>query len=300
MKYSFTRTPDAPYQVYEDVISRLGGKMTKITSQMPFVDLVLEQARQGNIDVVKACGRHLHFGYWDNPANADGSVEDFVDAAEALSSLVCDFSEISNGLSILDCGCGFGGTIASLNERFSSEYLVGLNIDPRQLDRARTQVRSRSSNKIDFVEGNACQLPFGDNSFDVVLAIECIMHFPSRKQFFQEAFRVLKPGGSLAITDFFVSPLLSKLYESFLFRLSGRINNGFTVSGYKSLAKSTGFTLHRERNITRNITPSFKVFLNKVLSSNQAYCNRLRLMSYISYLGLLQYRVISFKANDFL
>ena len=270
--------------------------MAKTISRMPFVDLVLEQFRQGNTDVIQACGRHLHFGYWDNPANADGSVADFTNAAESLTSLVCDFGDVGSGLSILDCGCGFGGTLSSLNENFSNRHLVGLNIDPRQLARARTEVQPFNGNQIEFVEGDACQLPFENASFDVVLAVECIMHFPSRERFFQEAHRVLRPGGRLAFTDFFVPPLLSKLYESFLFRLSGHINNGFSAANYHNLAKATGFMPLKEKDITPNIQPSYPVIVQKIVSSNSMYCNQIRIMSYINYLGILRYKVLSFKA----
>lgn len=271
--------------------------MTKNVSQMPFVDLVLEQFRQGNTDVIQACGRHLHFGYWNNPNSADGSVADFTNAAESLTKLVCDFGELTSGLSVLDCGCGFGGTLASINERFSNGHLVGLNIDPRQLDRARIEVKPRNNNQIEFVEGDACQLEFEDGSFDVVLAVECIMHFPSREKFFQEARRVLKPGGRLALTDFFVPPLLSKFYESFLYRLSGHINNGFTSANYQVLAEDTGFVPLKEKDITRNIQPSYPVIVQKLVSTNPAYCNRIKIMSYINYLGLLRYKVLSFEAQ---
>ncbi len=80
--------------------------------------------------------------------------------------------------------------------------LTGLNIDARQLAAAEAQTKPANGNKIGWVEADACRLPFEDNSFDRVLAVECIFHFPSREKFLAEAARVLKPGGYLAVSDF--------------------------------------------------------------------------------------------------
>jgi SAM-dependent methyltransferase len=51
------------------------------------------------------------------------------------------------------------------------------------------------------VEANACALPFEDASFDRVLCIEAMFHFPSRQRFFQEVTRVLRPGGVFVASD---------------------------------------------------------------------------------------------------
>ena len=60
---------------------------------------------------------------------------------------MCDVAEIRDGMRIIDVGCGFGGTIASLNERFSELELVGVNIDSRQLERATDMVQLRRLGK---------------------------------------------------------------------------------------------------------------------------------------------------------
>src|SRR5262249_40386438 len=130
-----------------------------------------------------AFARHVHWGYWPDPAAADGSAEDYARAAERLCRRVCAAAAVRDGLRVLDVGCGFGGTLASLNERFDGLHMVGVNIDLRQLDRARLLVRPSPGNAVRFVEADALSLPFADASFDVVLAVECIFHFGDRAAF---------------------------------------------------------------------------------------------------------------------
>ncbi|HEY9828641.1 MAG TPA: class I SAM-dependent methyltransferase [Stenomitos sp.] len=168
---------------------------------LPYLDILLEQLTLGEVTVQKAFGRHVHWGYWPNPTQADRSIENFAIASEQLCQRVYAAAGVQEGDQVLDAGYGFGGTIASLNEQFQNLHLTGLNIDFRQLDRAREEVKPLGNNQIIFVEGDACQMPFPDASMDVVLAVECIFHFPSRTKFFQEARRVLRPGGRLGICD---------------------------------------------------------------------------------------------------
>ena len=115
----------------------------------------------------------MHWGYWENPA------------------------KIEDTLAVLDVGCGFGGTLTSLQTKWQGLNLTGLNIDARQLEVAKKHVPNAT-----FIEGDACALPFKEALFDRVLAVECIFHFPSRLKFFQEAARVLNPSGRISLSDF--------------------------------------------------------------------------------------------------
>lgn len=162
---------------------------------LPYFDLILKQLDQGDAIFEQAFGRHVHWGYWANPDQATYTAKDYGAAAEQMSVEIYSAAQVQDHQTILDVGCGVGGTLASLNERFTNVNLLGLNLDERQLAYARQMVTARPENTIEFHQGNACSLPFADQSVDAVLAVECIFHFQDRKQFLQEALRVLKPGG---------------------------------------------------------------------------------------------------------
>ena len=271
----------------------------------PYATPILDALRRGDRDVETAFGRHLHWGYWGAGDVPDGSLADYDAAAERLSRRICDTIHIGDGQRVLDAGCGLGGTVASLNERFSSMALTGLNIDERQLQRARQQVQARPGNRVDFVHGDACRMPFPDGAFDAVLAVECIFHFPDRARFLEEVRRVLRPGGRLVISDAIPTALSAPLVrlQTRLLRpvfapLMGRIDVSCGVHEYKELARNAGLQLASAEDITDRTLGTYPA-LRRILRSMEVprplAAGAVTALEWVYRSYLLRYAILSFR-----
>src|SRR6185436_15289975 len=98
--------------------------------------------------------------------------DDFRAAMERLNSELLTAADVRNSQSLLDAGCGFGGTLEAINKRHQGMQLFGLNIDPRQVEIATKQVQPGYDNSVRFLVGDACAMPFQGSSFNRVLAVE--------------------------------------------------------------------------------------------------------------------------------
>ena len=110
-----------------------------------------------------------------------------------------DHVEFSNGMVMLDIGCGGGATLKRLLKRSPEGMVYGIDISEESVVKAKN-VNKQLLNKQVFVQqGSADSLPWKDQKFDVVTAVETVYFWPNLPQCFQEVKRVLKPGGQFAI-----------------------------------------------------------------------------------------------------
>lgn len=139
--------------------------------------------------------RGLHHGFADLGNN---------NHSEALINqyrYVIEKGNIKAGMKILDMGCGVGGAVVFIAKNTSAQ-VVGISLVKEQIDEARNYANTEGMrNLTTFMVGDYHHAKLPKNSFDVVYGIESICYASPKSKFLKEAWRLLKPGGVLIITD---------------------------------------------------------------------------------------------------
>ena len=141
-------------------------------------------------------GEHMHHGYY----GADGNEQKNRRQAQIdLIEELLQWSEVQQAENILDVGCGIGGSSLYLAEKFNAAA-TGITLSPVQAQRASERAFEFGlQDRTNFQVADALNMPFDDNSFDLVWSLESGEHMPDKQQFLQECYRVLKPGGKLIL-----------------------------------------------------------------------------------------------------
>jgi ubiquinone/menaquinone biosynthesis C-methylase UbiE len=128
---------------------------------------------------------------------------------QPLSQLI-ERSGIKKGMHVLDLGCGSGAFtpfVARTVGEKGKVYALDIQVDMlKQLERKLSKPENRDIKNIKLIEGNAYELPFEDNSLDLVNMVTVLQEIPDRNRALQQVKRVLKPGGFLAVTELFPDP----------------------------------------------------------------------------------------------
>jgi len=108
------------------------------------------------------------------------------------------------GRTILDIGSGLGGPAICLLSQHGAGSVVGVDVDPRNIERAKTYAaKAGMDGRLRFELVGDARYPFDDAAFDLVFSKDAIIEAPDKGAIIAEAYRVLRPGGWIAISDWF-------------------------------------------------------------------------------------------------
>ncbi len=110
------------------------------------------------------------------------------------------------GKEVLDIGVGIGGPACLLVEKHGAARVTGIDVEDTVLKKAaQTVLRLGLQDRVILKRVEPGPLPFDDDSFDVVFSKDAIIHIPDKGALFREIYRILRPGGCIAMSDWYGS-----------------------------------------------------------------------------------------------
>ena len=100
-------------------------------------------------------------------------------------------------MDLLDAGCGPAPMISLLSEKYPDKHYTGIDLTEKMIELAKTKNIPNAS----FIVGDCENLPFADNSFDVIICSMSAHHYPEIQKFYNSVFRVLRPNGRFILRD---------------------------------------------------------------------------------------------------
>ncbi len=151
-------------------------------------------------------------------------------------------ASIKTGETILDLGSGGGfDCFLAAAETGDAGHVIGIDMTPTMISKARNNAVKGKYNQVEFRLGEIEHMPVANDTVDVIIS-NCVINLsPDKKQVFSETFRVLKPGGRLAISDVVASTELPDEMKQDLALYSGCMAGASLIAELQSILEECGF-----------------------------------------------------------
>lgn len=196
----------------------------------------------------------LHYGIWD------ASTKNLAQAILNTNVQLAQFGEIKPTDTVLDAGCGVGGSAIFLAKKYGCQ-VTGITLSRRQARTATSFAEEKGvGHLVRFEQMDYTQTRFPDGHFDVVWAIESMQTATDKSLFFQEMRRILKPGGRLLMADVFKEGDW-KIAETTVMQTmihGWAMSDVLSVPELSILLKKHNFGPAQNRDVTTDIAPSIR------------------------------------------
>lgn len=147
------------------------------------------------------------------------------------------------GETVLDLGSGAGlDCLLAAQKVGETGRVIGVDMTPEMIDRARANAKRVNATNVEFRQGYLENLPVETGMVDVIISNCVINLLPDKEKVFTEAFRVLKPGGKLAVSDIVTDGELPELVRNSLSAWAGCVAGAVEAKEYIAMMEAVGFT----------------------------------------------------------
>ena len=177
------------------------------------------------------------------------SEEELKIAGEANLGLGCGnpvaFSKIKEGDTVLDLGSGAGIDCFLAAKKVGEKgKVIGIDMTKEMIERAESNARKRGYKNIEFILGDVEKLPLKDDSIDIIIT-NCVINLTSDKaKTFKEAYRVLRPGGRIYLSDIVLLEELPEEQRNNKDLLAGCVAGALLREDYLNKIQEAGFTVN--------------------------------------------------------
>jgi cyclopropane fatty-acyl-phospholipid synthase-like methyltransferase len=208
-------------------------------------------------------GNHIHHGCWIT------GKETTEQAVLNLTHLIAREAQLKPGDRVCDIGCGYGASALVFARQYEAEVL-GLTVSKKQYEIAKAG--SVATAKVDFLLLDGLNNLLPAESFDTVVSIESSEHMQDKSKFFAEAFRLLRPGGRLAVAAWLTCKCPNYWESKYLLEpicAEGRLPSLASASEYQTMLAQSGFSEIKYHDLTRQVRQTWSVcalrLLHKIL-----------------------------------
>ncbi len=149
---------------------------------------------------------------------------------------------LKEGETVLDLGAGAGLDVFLAAEKVGGKgRVIGLDMTPEMIEKARENAEKLGLKHVEFHLGDIEDMPIVDQSIDVIIS-NCVINLaPNKGKVFEEAYRVLKPGGRLMVSDIVAESELPQSVRDDLAAWAGCVAGALVESEYLEAIKQAGF-----------------------------------------------------------
>ncbi|MBI3167069.1 MAG: arsenite methyltransferase [Chloroflexi bacterium] len=152
-------------------------------------------------------------------------------------------ASLKPGETVLDLGSGAGlDCLLAAQKVGPAGRVIGVDMTPEMIERARANAKRVNATNIEFRQGYLEDLPVDNSTVDIIIS-NCVINLsPDKTKVFSEAFRVLKPGGKLAVSDIVTDGPLPEPVKQSLSAWAGCVAGAVEAKDYITMMESVGFT----------------------------------------------------------
>ena len=141
----------------------------------------------------------IHYGVWDEHTS------NFQEALQNTNTKMAALASVQQNSKVMDAGCGVGGAAFFLANQFGC-FVDGISLSERQIELAKEHSISLNlQESTHFSVASYYETPFDNHVFDLIWACESLCYADDKNNFFAEANRILKPGGKIVLSDYFLT-----------------------------------------------------------------------------------------------